>query len=151
MATKKGPLEIACDLVRIKSMNPPGHESECARYIGKMLENAGLEVTYHEFADSRTSLVARLAGTGPRPPLCFGGHIDTVPLGAQPWSREPFAGEVSEGRLYGRGSTDMKAGVVAYLWTSLRLATMKRGKADLLIVCVVGEETGCQGQFPSSA
>jgi succinyl-diaminopimelate desuccinylase len=147
MVTKKGPLEIACELVRIESMNPPGHENECAQYIGKLLRDAGLQVNFYEFAEGRTSVVARLEGSGAKAPICFGGHIDTVPLGAKPWSMNPFAGEVSEGKLYGRGTTDMKAGVAAYLWSALRLARMERGKADILFVAVAGEETGCQGSF----
>ena len=147
MATKRGPLEIARELVRIESMNPPGHENECAQYIGKLMQDAGLQVSFHEFAEGRTSVVARLEGSGAKAPICFAGHIDTVPLGAKPWSMDPFAGEVSEGKLYGRGTTDMKAGVAAYLWAALRLARMKRGKADKLFVAVAGEETGCHGSF----
>jgi succinyl-diaminopimelate desuccinylase len=119
MVTKKGPLEIARELVRIESMNPPGHENECAQYIGKLMQDAGLQVSFHEFAEGRTSVVARLEGSGAKAPIRFGGHIDTVPLGAKPWSMNPFAGEVSEGKLYGRGTTDMKAGVAAYLWAPL--------------------------------
>ena len=147
MATKKTPLEITRELVQIETMNPPGRELECAQYVGKLLQDAGLQVSYHEFADGRTSVVARLAGAGGKAPICFGGHIDTVPLGAKPWSKDPFAGEVSGGKIYGRGTTDMKAGVAAYLWAALELARLPRGKADLLFVSVAGEETGCQGSF----
>jgi succinyl-diaminopimelate desuccinylase len=147
MATKKTPLEITRELVQIETMNPPGREFECAQYVGKLLQDAGLQVSYHEFADGRTSVVARLAGAGGKAPICFGGHIDTVPLGAKPWSKDPFAGEVSGGKIYGRGTTDMKAGVAAYLWAALELARLPRGKADLLFVSVAGEETGCQGSF----
>jgi succinyl-diaminopimelate desuccinylase len=147
MATKKTPLEITRELVQIETMNPPGREFECAQYVGKLLQDAGLHVSYHEFADGRTSVVARLAGAGGKAPICFGGHIDTVPLGAKPWSKDPFAGEVSGGRIYGRGTTDMKAGVAAYLWAALELARLPRCKADVLFVSVAGEETGCQGSF----
>ena len=147
MATKKTPLEITRELVQIETMNPPGREFECAQYVGKLLQDAGLQVSYHEFADGRTSVVARLAGAAGKAPICFGGHIDTVPLGAKPWSKDPFAGEVSGGKIYGRGTTDMKAGVAAYVWAALELARLPRGKADLLFVSVAGEETGCQGSF----
>ena len=147
MATKKTPLEITRELVQIETMNPPGRELECAQYVGKLLQDAGLQVSYHEFADGRTSVVARLAGAAGKAPICFGGHIDTVPLGAKPWSKDPFAGEVSGGKIYGRGTTDMKAGVAAYVWVALELARLPRGKADLLFVSVAGEETGCQGSF----
>jgi succinyl-diaminopimelate desuccinylase len=147
MATKKAPLEITRELVQIETMNPPGRELECARYVGNLLQDAGLQVSYHEFASGRTSVVARLVGAGGKAPICFGGHIDTVPLGAKPWSKDPFAGEVSGGKIYGRGTTDMKAGVAAYLCCALKLAQLPRGKADVLFVSVAGEETGCQGSF----
>jgi succinyl-diaminopimelate desuccinylase len=144
---KKAPLEITRELVQIETMNPPGRELLCAQYVGKLLQDAGLQVSYHEFAGGRTSVVARLAGAGRKAPICFGGHIDTVPLGAKPWSKDPFAGEVSGGKIYGRGTTDMKAGVAAYLWAALELVRLPRGKADVLFVSVAGEETGCQGSF----
>jgi succinyl-diaminopimelate desuccinylase len=79
MASRKGAVELTRELVRIESMNPPGREYECARFVGGTLEESGLKVTCYEFAKGRTSLVARLSGTGSRPPLCFAGHIDTVP------------------------------------------------------------------------
>ena len=147
MATKKALLEITRELVQIETMNPPGRELECAHYVGKLLQDAGLQVSYHEFAGGRTSVVARLAGASGKPSICFGGHLDTVPLGAKPWSKDPFAGEVSDGKIYGRGTTDMKAGVAAYIWAALQLARLPRGKADVLFVSVAGEETGCQGSF----
>jgi succinyl-diaminopimelate desuccinylase len=147
MVTKEGPLEITQELVRIESINPPGNEDECAKYVGGLMEDAGLHVSYHAFAEGRTGIVARLEGSGGKAPICFGGHIDTVPLGAKPWRMDPFAGEVSDGKVYGRGSTDMKGGLAAYLWAGLRLARMKRGKADILFVAVASEETGCQGSF----
>lgn len=147
MATTKTPLEITRELVQIETMNPPGREYECAQYVGKLLQDAGLQVSYHEFAEGRTSVVARLAGSGGKAPICFAGHLDTVPLGAKLWSMDPFAGEVSGGKIYGRGTTDMKAGVAAYLWVALQLARLPRGKADVLFVSVAGEETGCQGSF----
>jgi len=145
MAANKSALEITRELTRIDSMNPPGREHACAQYVGKMLQDAGLQVSYHQFGEGRTSVVARLAGSGGKAPICFGGHIDTVPLGAKAWSKDPFAGEVADGNIYGRGTTDMKAGVAAYLWMALQLARLPRGKADILFVSVAGEETGCQG------
>ena len=147
MTANKRPLEITRELVRIESINPPGNENECAKYIGKLMEDAGLQVSYHEFAEDRTGVVARLEGDGAKAPICFGGHIDTVPLGAKSWRMDPFAGEVSEGKVYGRGTTDMKGGLAAYLWAALKLARTKRRKADILFVAVASEETGCQGSF----
>jgi succinyl-diaminopimelate desuccinylase len=109
------------------------------------LENAGFDVRSYEYAPGRTSLVARLGGSSGRLPLCFAGHLDTVPLGATPWSRDPFAGEVADGRLYGRGSSDMKSGAAAFVTAAQRLAKRLRTSPGLVLVIVAGEESGCDG------
>ena len=119
-------LDIARDLIRMDTRNPPGREAECAHYLGGLLEAAGLEVSYRDFAPGRTSLVAVLRGgdgeAERKKPLCFGGHIDVVPLGAKEWSVDPFGAEIVDGRLYGRGSTDMKSGVAAFVHAAMKLA-----------------------------
>lgn len=131
------------ELVRFDTVNPVSPERPCAEHLGRLLEAGGFRVSRHEFAPERTSLVAR-SGAGRRPPLCFAGHVDTVPLGAAPWSHDPFAGEVDGGRLYGRGSSDMKSGVAAFACAALEVARADPA-ADLLLVVVAGEETGCEG------
>ncbi len=79
-------------------------------------------------------------------PLCFAGHLDTVPLGAAPWKHDPFAGETDAGRLYGRGSSDMKSGIAAMACAALDLVrTGSLRTAGLTLVFVAGEETGCEG------
>ena len=62
----------------------------CAQYLGRIRDEAGFSVTYHDFSEDHTSLIAR-TGNGGKPPLGFTGHIDTVPLGANPWAMDPFA------------------------------------------------------------
>src|SRR5260370_10439010 len=109
-------------VLKFDTVNPPGRERDCARYLGALLEGWGFSVVYHEFADGRTSVIARAGGAEPRPPLCLTGHIDTVPLGARTWSRDPFAGETDGDRRYGRGSSDMKAGVAAILLAAREVA-----------------------------
>ncbi|MGZ6142540.1 MAG: M20 family metallopeptidase, partial [Myxococcales bacterium] len=134
-------VELTRELVRIDTINPVSPERPCAEKLGKLLEDAGFAVSMHEFAPGRTSLVARLGG---EEALCLAGHIDTVPLGAAKWKHDPFAGEVSDGRLYGRGSSDMKSGVAAMVAAALEIARkpLRRG---LVLVIVAGEETGCEG------
>jgi succinyl-diaminopimelate desuccinylase len=136
-------VELTKRIVRIDTINPLSPERPCADLLGKLLEDAGYTVRAHEFAPGRTSLVARREGSGK--PLVFVGHLDTVPLGAAPWTRDPFAGETHEGRLYGRGSSDMKSGVAAMVAAALDLARTPLRKAGLTLVMVAGEETGCEG------
>jgi succinyl-diaminopimelate desuccinylase len=138
-------LELTRQLIRFDTINPPGAEGICARHVGRLLEEANFSVTFHELPEERPSLVARIGGSASRPPLCFTGHLDTVPLGVQPWRHDPFAGEVAGGRLYGRGSSDMKGGVAAFMTAALRLAPRLTGTPGLVLVITAGEETGCQG------
>jgi succinyl-diaminopimelate desuccinylase len=136
-------VELTRELVSIDTINPRSPERPAAELCSKLLEEAGWKVQMHEFAPGRASVVARREGPGEKKPLCFAGHLDTVPLGARPWSRDPFAGEIDSGKLYGRGSSDMKSGVAAMVAAAL---TMKRfPKAGMTLVLLAGEETGCEG------
>ena len=140
-----GVVELTRELVRTETINPPGDEAGAAALLGRRLEAAGLEVTAHELAPGRTSLVARTAARGDGPALCLTGHLDTVPLGRAEWERDPLAGEIDGDRLYGRGSSDMKGGVAAIVVAAERVAALGRGDAGLEIVLCAGEETGCEG------
>ena len=137
-------VELTRQLVRIDTINPQSPEKPCAERVGKLLEDAGFAVATHEFAPGRASVIARREGGGVAP-LCLAGHLDTVPLGAAPWTCDPFGGEIDSGKLYGRGSSDMKSGVAAIVEASLRLARTPLRKAGLTLVLVAGEETGCEG------
>jgi len=138
-------LKLTRELLLFDTINPPGQERACARHLGQLLENAGFSVAYHEYADTRTSLVARIGGRDDRAPICFTGHIDTVPLGTAPWTHDPFAGEVDGRQLFGRGSSDMKAGVAAFVVALIGLAPHLRNSAGATLVITAGEETGCDG------
>ena len=124
-------LDLTRELLHFDTINPPGEEEVCARHLGRLLEAAGFRVEERAYAPKRTSLVARIGANGDVPPLCFTGHIDVVPLGGTPWSRDPFAGETDGGRLYGRGSSDMKGGVAAFVVAALRLAGKLSGSPGL--------------------
>jgi succinyl-diaminopimelate desuccinylase len=139
------PRALTRELLAFNTINPPGMERACARHLGALLESAGFAVEYHEFAEARTSLIARIGGDPARPPLCFTGHIDTVPLGAAPWSRDAFAGETDGDRIYGRGSTDMKSGIAAFIAAAVELAPHLARGPGLVLVITAGEEVGCEG------
>ena len=91
--------------------------------------------------DELWGLTLTRAGAGPRLALC--GHVDVVDLGTEPWEREPFSGDVAEGRVHGRGSVDMKAGVIAAMHG---LAAAAPGR-EVVLHCVASEEDGGQGCF----
>ncbi len=138
---------LARKLVQFASLNPPGEEKPCADYLAHLLRQAGLEVETHEFAPGRPSMVARLRGTEDLKPLAFTGHLDVVPLGEKPWSTPPFAGEVRDGRLIGRGSSDMKSGVAAFVAATIAQAKRSKPARGITLVITAGEETGCEGAF----
>ncbi|MDH3597121.1 MAG: acetylornithine deacetylase/succinyl-diaminopimelate desuccinylase family protein [Rhodospirillales bacterium] len=109
------------ELIGFPTVNPPGEGyAPCAEFLGRRLAARGFEVSYHRaegaVGDSarypRTNVVARFEGRGPGPCVHFNGHIDVVPPG-RGWSMDPFAGEVRDGKVYGRGACDMKGGIAA--------------------------------------
>lgn len=150
-ATRIDAVELTKQLVRMNTINPPGQEEQCARHLGALLEGAGFKVAYHELAPQRASLVATIGGAADKAPLCFTGHIDTVPLGAAQWKMDPFAADTDAGRLYGRGTSDMKCGVAAFVAASLNIADKLARSPGLELVITAGEETGCQGAFHLTA
>jgi succinyl-diaminopimelate desuccinylase len=130
-------------LLRHDTVNPPGNEAAVARLLGGQLEGAGFRVREHQLAPNRLSLIATIDGKGDAP-ICFTGHLDTVPLGETPWTRDPWQAEISEGKLYGRGSSDMKGGIAAIVEAATILARLPDRPA-LMLVFTASEETGCQG------
>ena len=140
-------LSLTRKLLAFDTVNPPGQERACAQFLGKILEDGGFETNFFEFGDGRTNLVARITGVGDTPPICFTGHIDTIPLGAIPWTKDPLKGEIEGDRIYGRGASDMKGGVAAMVIAGLRIAELSKSRASMTLVITAGEETGCEGAY----
>ena len=139
------PISLTRSLLRFDTVNPPGRERDCARFAGRMLEEWGYRVDYHEYEDARTSVVARAGGSDAKAPLCLTGHLDVVPLGARAWSKDPFSGETDGDRLYGRGASDMKAGVAAILLAARAFSGKLAGTPGIVVVLTAAEEGGCIG------
>lgn len=131
------------DLLRFNTVNPPGNERVAQEHLAGMLEGAGLEVELLGRTSERPNLVARLRGTGEGPTLCLLSHVDTVLANPAEWTQDPWGGAEVDGVIYGRGAQDMKQQTATEVCAALRLAAEGwRGKGDLLVVCVVDEETG---------
>ncbi|CAM2157627.1 succinyl-diaminopimelate desuccinylase [Pararobbsia alpina] len=145
------PVALTRELIALPSANPPGDEEACARYLATLLEKLGFDVVLHTFGERRFNLIARLVGTSVGAPLGFTGHLDTVPLGAAEWTHDPFGGEIADGKLYGRGTSDMKAGIAAFIVAcASSIDTVRRGTGVHLIL-TGGEETGCDGAHALAA
>jgi len=138
-------------LVRIDTVNPPGGEDRCIAPLADALAGAGYACRSIDFAPGRRTLLARIGGRPDRAPLCFTGHIDVVPLGTAPWRHDPFGAQIEDGRLYGRGSSDMKGGVAAFVAAAVEHAGLARDGAGVTLIITSGEETGCEGAFHLAA
>ena len=137
-------VELTRELLRLRTINPPGDEGRCIEPLAARLEAAGFRCRRFDLAPGRPNLVARYDGAGGRPAVAFTGHLDTVPLGDAAWSRDPFAGEVLDGRIYGRGASDMKSGVAAIVVAACRHAA-SGSAGPVEIVLTSAEETGLEG------
>lgn len=128
-------------LVRVDSRNPhlvagaPG-EGEVARVLYTVLASWGFEATLQEVVDGRPNVVARIGKPGGRA-LMFNGHLDVV--GVEGMTHAPFDGATRDGRLYGRGATDMKGGVAAMCCAAWRAAQAGLS-GEIIIAAVVDEE-----------
>jgi succinyl-diaminopimelate desuccinylase len=142
--TSPDAISLTRELLRFDTVNPPGRERDCAQMAGALLKDWGFEVQFFEYADSRTSVVARL-GRSDQKPLCLTGHLDVVPLGSRSWSKDPFAGEADGDKLFGRGVSDMKSGVAAILLAARSFSNKLSGTPGIVIVLTAGEEGGCVG------
>lgn len=136
------------DLIRIPSVNDgtgggPG-ERDAAEYVAARLSEVGLQPELFESAPRRTSVVTRVEGTDPsRPPLLIHGHLDVVPAEPKEWTYDPFAAEIAQGCVWGRGAVDMKdmdAMVLAVIRDRLRAG--RRPARDLVLAFVADEEAG---------
>ena len=152
MSAKLNPVKLTQELIRFNTINPPGNEDQICEYLQGILEANGYECRKVEFAPRRTSLVAKIGScSASKPSICFTGHVDVVPLGARPWKFEPFAGVIEDGKLYGRGSSDMKSGVAAFVVAAIQMANEAKQGAGVSMIITAGEETGCEGAFHVAA
>jgi len=139
-------VEFCRELVKIKSVNPPGDELAAAEYISGELRKAGLDADLIRHSSARASVLARLRGSGETPALLFNGHIDTVPVGAEAWTHDPFAGVLADGKIWGRGAADMKGGVACLLAAVTALAKARLPlKGDIIFTATAGEEIDSLG------
>jgi succinyl-diaminopimelate desuccinylase len=141
------------DLIRVPTVNPPGeHYQDCARLIGARLRACRFDVEYlaaegrpeHTAAHPRINVLGTRTGERDGPVVHLNGHFDVVPAGAG-WTMAPFGGEVRDGRIYGRGACDMKAGIAAavYAAEAIRRAGV-RPAGTIEISGTVDEESGGQ-------
>ncbi len=139
------PVALTLELLRRNTVNPPGNEASCLDFLGEQLAAAGFEVHDVPLAPGRPNLIARPPGTAGLPALALTGHVDVVPLGTKPWRHDPFGAEIVEGRLFGRGSSDMKSGTAAIVAAAIDAVREAREPVPVELVLTSCEEVGLKG------
>lgn len=138
-------LETLRALIRIDTTNPPGNELAACLYLKDILKRDGIDAVILESAPGRANLVARLKGDGSKEPLLLTSHLDVVPAERDKWRYDPFAAEVHDGFVWGRGAVDMKQMTALELAVFLKLK--REGvalKRDVIFAAVADEEAGCR-------
>jgi len=131
------------NLLRLDTRDPPGNETLAAEYLRGVLAKEGIACEIVGPAPHRGTIVARLKGDGSAPPLLLMSHTDVVAVEPEKWTHDPFAAEIADGFMYGRGALDMKHMVAMELITMLLL---KRAgvqlKRDVIFMAAADEEVG---------
>jgi len=144
-AEKKELNELLKGLIQIKSVNPPGNENQIANFIRKFLLKNTIHSELVPLEEGRSSVIAKIEGEEEgNITLC--GHIDTVRVNEEDWTKPAFKGLIEKGKMYGRGASDMKGGVAAILYAAALLK--RRGivpKKTVQLALTAGEEWGYRG------
>jgi succinyl-diaminopimelate desuccinylase len=140
--------DLAAELVRIETENPPGNERPAAEYVHDWFTHHGIDSTLLTDPDPDRPQVGARIGDGD-PTLVLNGHTDVVPAGdPDEWSYPPYGGVIEDGRLYGRGSVDMKTGIAVAMLAALELADPIEHDelaGSLVVHAAMGEETAAPG------
>ena len=135
-------------LLRLDTTNPPGNETLAAEYLAGVLRAAGFDPVILGAAPTRGNMRVRLKGDGTAPPLLLYSHTDVVPAEADRWTHPPFAAEIADGYVWGRGAADMKDTVAEQLMVMLLLK--RQGlplKRDVIFAATADEEIGGKGGY----
>src|SRR3989442_9861476 len=133
-------VELARDLIRLDTTNPPGEERIAVEHIERLLRDAHIDFARYESEPGRPNLVARVKGRGEAPPLLLQGHVDVVTTVNQEWRHRPFGGDIVDGYLWGPGALDMKSGVARMVGAVIRAHAPGGAPGDLVLARLAGEE-----------
>ncbi len=150
LAAETSPTERArgylIELIRRDTTNPPGNETRTAEYLKQVADAWGIPCELLGDDPARLNFVARLSGTGDGRPLLLMAHTDVVPADRLQWTADPFAGEIRDGYIYGRGTQDDKGLLAAELAVLVELKRRDiRLKRDVILMAEADEEAGSTG------
>lgn len=138
-------ISLTKELIRFNTINPPGKEEEIAKYVGAILTDHGFLVEFPKYDEGRLNVIATKGLSESADPIVLTGHLDVVPLGAKKWKTDPLNAIIIGDKLYGRGSTDMKAGVAAMVIAAIESFEHKAPNGGVKLIFTANEELGCQG------
>jgi len=123
-----------------------GNEQVLADKLDTLLQKRGFETELVEYDEGRHQLVATYNGDDDGPVLAFSGHLDVVPIGEAEWEEDPFKAVENDGKLYGRGTSDMKSGLISAIVALIRLTESGQPiKGTIKLIITAGEETSSVG------
>jgi acetylornithine deacetylase/succinyl-diaminopimelate desuccinylase-like protein len=139
-------VDLLGELIRFNTVNPPGNELPAQEYMAGLLTGAGFDCELVAADPERPNLIARLAGESPGQTLGLLGHIDTVPADPSEWSFDPWAGDVVDGEVRGRGAQDMKGQVAAEVAAAVALGSggWRPASGELKLIISSDEEQGAE-------
>ncbi|TMU85090.1 M20 family metallopeptidase [Bacillus sp. BHET2] len=144
MRVKTDTVQLVKELVQINTENPLTVEKECADFVYKWLKRLeNVEVSYEEVSPGRPNIIAKYKGASNEKPIVLIAHMDTVPAG-EGWDMDPFGGEIIEGKMYGRGSCDMKSGLAVAMKVLEKVSEEELSLKRDFYVCVTVDEEGPQ-------
>ena len=142
-------VDIFSKAVDIKSTNPKGNEKPMCEYVENLLKQNGIEYFKVPVEEGRYDIIARIKGSQDKDALVFTGHMDVVPVSEDEmkrWNTPPFTSTIKDGKLYGRGSADMKSGLISAIYSMILL---KRNnitpKRDIILAATIDEENLMKG------
>ena len=142
-------VDIFSKAVDIKSTNPKGNEKPMCEYVESLLKQNGIEYVSVLVEEGRYDIIAKIRGSQDKDALVFTGHMDVVPVSddeMKRWNTPPFTSTIKDGKLYGRGSADMKSGLISAIYSMILL---KRNnitpKRDIILAATIDEENLMKG------
>jgi succinyl-diaminopimelate desuccinylase len=139
-------VELLRQIIAIDSCDPPGGELAVATIVQQQLHALGIEAELDEFLPGRANVLGRIRGNGEKAGLVLSAHMDTVPVGSVAWSRDPHSAALIDGRIHGRGASDMKSALVAMIAAAATLNMCRdRLRGDVLLAFTAGESANLLG------
>lgn len=140
-------VELTKRLIKINSTNPGKYESEVFNPIKKILNDNKINYKNYNLHKNRPNIFFKVGNSKSKDNILFIGHLDTVPFGKKKWKLDPLSGKIINNKIYGRGSTDMKAGIASMLSAIIEKKDHQFKNRNIIMAIVSGEETGCEGSI----